>query len=70
VRGKGLLLGIELDIEVNKVLASLREEGLLALSAGSNVLRLLPPLTVSNEEIDLGLGIIASVLKKEKIFSS
>jgi acetylornithine/N-succinyldiaminopimelate aminotransferase len=51
VRGKGFLIGIEVDTEVKHILDQLREEGLLALSAGPNVIRLLPPLTVTEEEL-------------------
>lgn len=52
IRGKGLMIGIELKTEVQTVLAELREKGLLALPAGPKVIRLLPPLTVTYEELE------------------
>lgn len=69
IRGLGLLLGVELNTNVNDVLAPLRQKGFLALPAGSNVLRLLPPLTVANDEIDLALDILSSVMKKDTAYS-
>ena len=41
----------------------LMAEGLLALTAGSDTLRLLPPLVISQEEMDKGLSIMAKVMK-------
>lgn len=64
VRGKGLMVGIELADQqmLNVVLDQLGEEGLLALKAGQTVVRLLPPLTITEKEIDQGLIIIEKVL--------
>jgi acetylornithine/N-succinyldiaminopimelate aminotransferase len=64
VRGLGLMLGVELQGErTNKEIAALLlEHGLLTLTAGKNVLRLLPPLTISKEELDKGLEIMKDVL--------
>ncbi len=53
VRGLGLLVGIDLKMKVTPVLQALQTRGVLALPAGSTVLRLLPPLVISREEIDL-----------------
>ena len=47
---------------VSKFAAKLIENGLLVLTAGQNVIRLLPPLTISREEIDKGLAIMKTVL--------
>lgn len=55
VRGEGLILGIEFDFEVAPLLVKLREEGILALGAGPKVLRILPPFTITYEEIDLAV---------------
>jgi acetylornithine/LysW-gamma-L-lysine aminotransferase len=52
VRGRGLLIGIELRARVQPVLAALAERGVLALPAGATVLRLLPPLVLSDDEAD------------------
>lgn len=63
IRGRGLMVGIELREKAGKYLRALMEEhGILALPAGSNVIRLLPPLIISEEEIDLGVNAIAQVL--------
>ena len=51
VRGNGLLLGLKCRMANTAVLAAVIGEKLLAVTAGDNVLRLLPPLTVSDEEI-------------------
>lgn len=52
VRGNGLMLGFRCKLPNLQVLGALRDEKLLAVPAGENVLRLLPPLTISEEEID------------------
>jgi len=63
IRGLGLMVGIELRERVGPYLKSLMEEhAVLALPAGSNVLRLLPPLVIGEEEIDFGVQAIARVL--------
>ena len=63
-RGLGLMIGVEVKGErSNKELAAaLIEHGLLVLTAGPD-LRLLPPLTITREELDKGLAIMAQVLK-------
>ena len=51
IRGAGLLLGLKCKAPNTAVNAALRDEKLLAVPAGDNVIRLLPPLTVSDDEI-------------------
>ncbi len=51
VRGKGLMVGVELDIDAAAVVNNGYHEGVLMVSAGPNVLRLLPPLVISEDEI-------------------
>jgi len=64
VRGLGLMVGIILqDISHREVVSKLGELGVLALTAGDATLRLLPPLTITTEEIDNGLEIICNLLK-------
>lgn len=58
VRGLGLLLGLVLDVPAAPLQKKLQEKGLLALATAGNVLRLLPPLTVSQEEIEQALALI------------
>ncbi len=67
VRGKGLMIGIELFSGVPEVMAQLEAAGLLVLQAGSSVIRLLPPLTITEEEITLALKIMSQVLTTEKV---
>jgi acetylornithine/N-succinyldiaminopimelate aminotransferase len=64
LRGSGLLLGIKCVIPAGDFVAKLRAEGLLCLTAGDNVLRILPPLIVGEREIEEGLGIIEKVAKE------
>lgn len=56
VRGSGLLLGIKCRIPNTKLAMALRDEKLLSVGAGDNVIRLLPPLTVSDDEIRDAVG--------------
>ncbi|MFD1706631.1 acetylornithine transaminase [Siminovitchia sediminis] len=58
IRHKGLMLGIEFSEDVTEKLATLREKGLLVLNAGPNVIRMLPPLTVTFEEMDEAVSIL------------
>lgn len=58
IRGKGLMAGIECQDDIGKLLPTFIENGLLVLNAGPNVIRLLPPLIVSKEEIDIAVGIL------------
>lgn len=55
VRGKGLMVGVEWSLPVAELIRIAKNQGLLVLSAGPNVLRLLPPLNISKEEVDLGI---------------
>jgi predicted acetylornithine/succinylornithine family transaminase len=52
VRGRGLLVGVELDIEANAIVEAGYARGLILVNAGPNVLRLVPPLIVTHEEVD------------------
>ena len=63
VRGKGLMIGVSLqDIPPKEIAQKCVENGLLILTAGTDALRLLPPLTISHDEINKGLDILNSVL--------
>ena len=52
VRGKGLMIGVEMRFPVKDILFNGLERGLLLLYAGRNVLRFLPPLVISRDQID------------------
>ena len=62
VRGRGLLIGVELARPVGPLVDNCREAGLLVLSAGEQVLRLAPPLIVDERECDRALAIIEGAL--------
>jgi acetylornithine aminotransferase len=79
VRGLGLLIGFELDVEALEacgawrsddgvaslsVVRALMDEGLLTVAAGPTVVRWLPPLNVSAQEVDLALGMLRRVLER------
>lgn len=62
VRGKGLMIGVELNIDVKKVQKKAADMGLLVLTAGENTLRFLPPLVISKDEIIKGIEIIKKAI--------
>ncbi len=62
VRGRGLMLGAELDRPAAPIVADCLAAGLLVGSAGETVLRLTPPLTISDDELDAGLALLREVL--------
>lgn len=62
IRGKGLMIGIECKHEVANVIEQLEKAGLLVLQAGPNVIRLLPPLIVTNEELEQAIYMIKRVI--------
>lgn len=59
LRGRGLMWGLELDGPAAPVVAAARDRGLLVCSAGPDVVRLLPPLVVTDAEIDRAVAILA-----------
>jgi acetylornithine aminotransferase len=65
IRGKGLLVGIVCASPVADAVAELHRRGLLVVTAGPNVIRLLPNLLVTKEEIDEAVGLIAAVLTEQ-----
>jgi predicted acetylornithine/succinylornithine family transaminase len=62
VRGRGLLLGAVVDRPAAEVVVACRERGLLVLTAGDDVVRLAPPLTIRAEDVDRALASLAVVL--------
>ena len=66
IRGKGLMIGIELKFEVRDILMGLIEEGVLMLYSGRNILRILPPLVISEEDVTKVLHALDSILTKEE----
>jgi acetylornithine/N-succinyldiaminopimelate aminotransferase len=62
VRGRGLLVALDLESPVAEAVAACRERGLLVLTAGENALRLAPPLIVDEESIERAVEIIGRAL--------
>jgi LysW-gamma-L-lysine/LysW-L-ornithine aminotransferase len=63
VRGMGLMVGIELREKAGRYIKTLMDDhGILVLPAGSNVIRLLPPLVVTEDQLEMGVQALASVL--------
>ncbi len=62
VRGRGLLIGAETADPAATVVEEAREQGLLVLSAGENVVRLAPPLTISSNDAGEALSILGRIL--------
>ena len=56
VRGRGLILGLQLTRDPTPIVTAARERGLLIITCGMNTLRFVPPLIISEEEIEEGLG--------------
>ncbi|MPW26634.1 acetylornithine/succinylornithine family transaminase [Alkalibaculum sp. M08DMB] len=64
VRGIGLIQGIELTIPVSDIVGACMEKGLLLVPSGANVIRFVPPLIITDEQIDEGISILESVLEE------
>jgi acetylornithine/N-succinyldiaminopimelate aminotransferase len=64
LRGRGLMIGMQCKIANNDVVAALRDENLLTVGAGDNVLRILPPLNVTQEEIDTAIAALERACAK------
>ncbi len=64
VRGKGLLLGVEFSTEVNPIVQDFLAEGVIIYASKGNVVRLLPPLIIEKEEIDIFLEIASKIFER------
>ncbi len=62
-RGAGLLQGLELDRPVGPVILAALEKGLILINAGTNVIRFVPPLIVTQENVDEMIGILETCLE-------
>jgi acetylornithine/LysW-gamma-L-lysine aminotransferase len=65
VRQFGLMIGIELKEKSQKYIQTLQEDGVLVIAAGPTIIRLLPPLVISYEELDIVVDKLAEVLKDQ-----
>jgi len=66
IRGKGLMIGIEMKFEIKDILMELIKKGILMLYSGRNILRILPPLVISENDITKVLHALDSTLTKEE----
>ncbi|MGE6231062.1 acetylornithine transaminase [Paenibacillus chitinolyticus] len=65
VRGEGLLIGIVCKQPVAELIAEIHEAGVLVVSAGPQVVRLLPSLVISKEDLQKGLDVVCDVLARK-----
>lgn len=63
VRGRGLILGLQLTIDPTPIVTAARERGLLVITCGINTLRFVPPLIISEGEIQEGLAILGEAMQ-------
>ena len=59
IRGIGLLIGLELKEKAAPVISALRDRGVLCINAGATVVRFVPPLTITRDEVDVALDALA-----------
>ena len=64
VRGLGMMIGIETSASLSRLVEAAHQKGLIILTAGENVIRLLPPLTISREEIQQGIAVLKEVFSE------
>ena len=64
IRGRGLMVGMEFNIDVKELIGLCMDQGLLLLNAGPRVLRFVPPLNISQTEINQGVAILKEALKE------
>ena len=62
IRGRGLMIGLELRGKVTPILQELMKRGIWALPAGLNVLRLLPPLVIEKNDLEQVVSVLDDVL--------
>jgi acetylornithine/N-succinyldiaminopimelate aminotransferase len=62
VRGAGLMIGLQVGVDPHKVMDEALKRGCVVLTAGSDVVRILPPLVISDAEIDEGLALLKLAL--------
>ncbi|KAF2708238.1 acetylornithine aminotransferase mitochondrial precursor [Pleomassaria siparia CBS 279.74] len=63
VRGKGLILGLQLNSDPTPIITAARERGLLIITCGTNTLRFVPPLVITEAEIEEGMTILGAAME-------
>ena len=66
VRGKGLMVGVELRFDILNIILGSLERGVLILDAGRNVIRFLPPLVIEKSQLDTAASILYDILGEEE----
>lgn len=66
IRGRGLIVGAQLTQDPSPIIKAARERGLLIITCGTNTLRFVPPLTISDDEIRTGLRILSDAIKSTR----
>lgn len=65
IRGLGYMIGIQTTDNLADLVQAARDKGLIVLTAGTDVIRLLPPLTLTKDEIDKGVAILADIFTEQ-----
>lgn len=63
IRGEGLLIGVEMDIATGPLIAQAYDKGVILVNAGANVLRFVPPLVISEEELAKAVRVVGEILQ-------
>ena len=66
VRGLGMMLGVEMRFDVKDILLDGIKNGILLLYSGRNILRLLPPIVMKEEEVNKSLELIDKLIQNEE----
>jgi len=64
VRGRGLMIGVDLDADCKMVVEKALKKGLLLNNTGDHTLRLVPPLVVTKDQIDRGVKVLGEILEE------
>ena len=67
VRGRGLMIGMELRFDVLNIIMGALERGVLVLDAGRTVVRMLPPLVIDRGQIDTAVSVLDQILEAEQV---
>jgi len=65
VRGRGLMVGLELTVDVSPIIDAGYEHGLLMVSAGTNIIRFVPPLIATKANVDTLIDRLTTILAEQ-----
>jgi acetylornithine/N-succinyldiaminopimelate aminotransferase len=66
VRGRGLMVAVELTVDTNSIIEAGYEQGLILVNAGTNVIRLVPPLIVEKQHVDELVEKLTAILSAQQ----